>query len=181
MILTDKIKMENNECMQQNGVVELKKPIGTKYKLIELNGVLNKYAKVSNLDYDTLSKSQWFLNKNGDVVNEHHKLMCDLIIKPTNGFAVKHVNGDKLNNMRTNLKIANYKKILLTDGINETIVDIEDYDWLSKCTWHLNDDGYVENCKKELMHNLVMRRSLCSNQKISQDKHIRKNNRKCVQ
>jgi len=173
--------MSNNNCVQQNEVEKVKKPIGTKYKLIEINGVTNKYAKVSNSDYDTLSKSQWFLNNNGDVVNENHKLMCDLIIKPSNGFAVKQVNGDKLNNLRTNLKIANHKKILLIDGINETLVSIEDYDWLLKYTWHLNGDGYVENCKGELMHNLVMRRSMCPNQKTSKEKHICKNNHKYIQ
>lgn len=139
-------------------VAKLKKQYGKKYKLIQLNGVVNKYVKVSNKDYIIFSKSNWFLNNNGNVVNEQHILMCDLIIKPTNGYAVKHRDGDKLNNLRNNLKIANYKKILLEDKITETLVDIEDYDWLSKYTWHVNDDGYVENSKKELMHNLVMMR-----------------------
>lgn len=150
-----------DECLQQikrtnNDVAKLNTLYGTNYKLIKLNGV-NKYAKVSNEDYIIFSKSKWFLNDSGHVVNEQYILMCDLIIKPTDGYAVEYCDEDKLNIVRPNLKIANYKKILLKDNKNETLVNIEDYDWLSKSKWRLNDGGYVVNSKKQLMHRLIMK------------------------
>ena len=81
------------------------------YKLIPLHGKRGegKSAKVSPEDYDKLSKFRWHLNNNGYAqrrqIGGETTLMHRLIIKPPKQLEIDHINHDKLDNTRANLRI----------------------------------------------------------------------------
>ena len=112
---------------------------------------------VSVEDYNMLSQYEWKLNNNGDVVNNNNIIMRDLLMKPSKEYDVQHIDGNKLNNIRTNLKFANYKKIQLSKNKGVTYVSLEDYDMLIQYKWYLNDKGDVVNDDNIVMCDLLMK------------------------
>jgi hypothetical protein len=80
---------------------------------IKLNGRRGGFALVSKRDYDDISNRKWSQNIGGYAVgtfkNKTTK-MHSLIMKPTPGEVVDHINGNKLDNRRTNLRITTVQK-----------------------------------------------------------------------
>jgi hypothetical protein len=82
-------------------------------KKIELTGKhgKGKYAIVDDEDYTLLSKYKWHLNKGYPERSEYitgrviHKRISREIMTPTGNLVVDHINGDKLDNRRENLRV----------------------------------------------------------------------------
>lgn len=95
------------------------------YKEIKLNK--NKVTKVSIEDYDELIKYNWFTNSNTNHISRYLKcvngkryrvLIYRQIMNVLNskGIEVIHINGDLLDNRRSNLKLKNN----LTSGVHQS-------------------------------------------------------------
>lgn len=80
------------------------------YVEIPLGGIngAGKYIKVSPEDYAWLARYSWHLNKNGYAVtkiNGKHKLMHRMVAQVVNPYIfVDHIDKDRLNNTRRNLR-----------------------------------------------------------------------------
>lgn len=79
-------------------------------KTIELTK--GKSATVDDIDYDTLSKYSWYTNICGYAVRNSYAdgkhstiIMHRVVMDATKGLEVDHINGDKLDNRRDNLRI----------------------------------------------------------------------------
>jgi len=63
---------------------------------------------VSTEDYESLNKRKWFISRDGYALcNNSLKKMHRLILNANDGDIVDHINRDKLNNTRGNLRIVN--------------------------------------------------------------------------
>ena len=87
------------------------------YKLITLVGKHGegKKVKVSPQDYDKLSKYRWFYSNvvatNVKIGDKYKKVsMHRMIMNPPQDKVVDHINGDKLDNRRSNLRICTQKE-----------------------------------------------------------------------
>ncbi len=166
------IHKDNTIQSHENTTEEYLKLTGLYYKknkYIKLKNEKNKYVRVNLSDYDMLMHHKWYLNSNGNVENSNKIVMQNLIMNPPKGQIVHHRDYDKLNNTRMNLEILDHRKIKLSDNKGEVLVSIEDYDLLSKDTWHLNSGGYPANGKKELMHRIIMKEELLKCKTINPD------------
>lgn len=85
---------------------------GFKVKLIPLTQ--GKFSMVDDEDFDEISKQKWYFTKSGYAVGKlsrktHPKnrtiLMHREILKTPDGFQTDHINGDKLDNRRSNLRV----------------------------------------------------------------------------
>ena len=84
-----------------------------------------KVAIVDNQDYAALSKYFWHLNtgyamrwlprKNGKQI---HVLMHRVIMKPPQGVEVDHINQDRLDNRRSNLRLCGRPQNMMNRGLN---------------------------------------------------------------
>ena len=80
------------------------------YAEIHLGGVAGagKYARVSAEDYPLLMKYKWHLNKNGYAITKvqgRHKAMHRLVMGTISPYTfVDHIDQDRLNNTRENLR-----------------------------------------------------------------------------
>lgn len=75
-------------------------------KYIKLNK--GKRTKVDNDCYDELSKFKWYVCNKGyanRIVDKKRVSMHRLIIQTPKGFDTDHVNGDRLDNRKSNLRI----------------------------------------------------------------------------
>lgn len=95
-------------------------------KLVAISGKKGEgsYAVVDLSVYDQVAKHKWHLDKGypertfykqGEVF--HEKLHHFIIGKPNKGFVVDHINGDKLDNRSTNLRICTQRQNTLNRGI----------------------------------------------------------------
>ena len=81
-----------------------------KYTEVYLGGVLGagKFAKVSLEDYPLISQYSWHLNKAGYAVTKikgRHKAMHRMVLGTSNPYVfVDHIDKDRLNNTRNNLR-----------------------------------------------------------------------------
>lgn len=67
-----------------------------------------KYAYVSDRDYEWLNQYRWCINSQNFVmriVNKKTITMHRLIMNPPRNMQVDHINGDRLDNRRENLRI----------------------------------------------------------------------------
>ncbi len=78
---------------------------------------LNKgFAQVDDLDFPWLNKFNWTVNNQGYAWKSNwgrkpsHFLMHRLIMRAQKGQEVDHINGDRLDNRRENLRIATHKQ-----------------------------------------------------------------------
>lgn len=82
--------------------------------LIPLRGKkgANKFAKVSPKDYERLSRSKWYVDDNGYAVRESKQgrvfMHRDVHGETAEGMVVDHVNRDRLDNRRENLRVMTY-------------------------------------------------------------------------
>jgi len=74
------------------------------YKLIPLDNNNNSFCKVSNEDFETLSRHVWSKGKNGYASNHALGLMHRYLLKPGDNMFVDHINRDTLDNRRSNLR-----------------------------------------------------------------------------
>ena len=63
-------------------------------------------ALVSDCDYDKLSMYKWYLS-NGYAINETRQKMHRLVLNAKDGEIVDHIDRNKLNNQRSNLRLVN--------------------------------------------------------------------------
>lgn len=77
-------------------------------KRIPLRGIKGKgkYMLVSDEDYDTMSKFCWYLNDRGYAIATLISHQSVMGIFDRQGRLVDHINGDRLDNRRENLRIA---------------------------------------------------------------------------
>ena len=86
------------------------KTMSDKYFEIYLGGVLGagQFAKVSPEDYPLISQHSWHLNKAGYAITKikgRHKAMHRMVLGTQNPYVfVDHVDKDRLNNARENLR-----------------------------------------------------------------------------
>jgi len=62
-------------------------------------------TSVSDEDYDEISKIPWQLHPEGYAMFRFGLLLHRFIMRPEKGFVVDHIDGDRLNNTRTNLRV----------------------------------------------------------------------------
>lgn len=74
-------------------------------KAIELTRGM--YAKVDDDDFEPLSKINWYYAKVGYACNRRVGYMHRIVTKAPKGVFVDHINGDKLDNRRSNLRFCN--------------------------------------------------------------------------
>lgn len=101
-------------------------------KRIKLNGKLGlgKYVLVDDADFDSLNKWKWSLSgrasskyaRRGMTRRKEHItktiLMHREILKPPKGFFTDHINGNKLDNRRCNLRICTIAENIRNRKIN---------------------------------------------------------------
>jgi len=76
------------------------------------HGEYTVWAMVNDLDYPHLSKYQWFLNRWGYVRNLKMNLIHKMVLTNDDPNSVfEHINGNKLDNRRENLRITSRSKI----------------------------------------------------------------------
>ena len=62
-------------------------------------------ALIDDLDYELVSKHKWYRSYNGYAISHNLIKMHRLILSAKNGEIVDHINGDTLNNTRSNLRV----------------------------------------------------------------------------
>lgn len=85
----------------------------SKFKQIELSQ--NKYALISSVDYEYISQWKWSYDSHGYArrLGKDKKIyMHRILMNPPTGKVVDHINGDKLDNRRSNLRICNHAENL---------------------------------------------------------------------
>lgn len=97
---------------------------------------------VDDEDYDELSKHKWMISSNGYAVRGiYHKTLRGLhrqqlgmhraILKPSSNMYVDHINGNKLDNCRTNLRLASFSQ----NGANKRVA-INSSSGIKGVRWH---------------------------------------------
>ena len=82
-----------------------------------------KFALVDDEDYLTISRYKWCFGNNGYAIrssyktNSNHSLMHRMIIDTPKGMLTDHINGDKLDNRRSNLRIATKSENMMNAGM----------------------------------------------------------------
>ena len=79
----------------------LEQPI--EYKLIPLTR--GAFAKVDNEDFDKLKVINWYITHYGYAKNDNHSYIHRLILNCPDDKYVDHINHDKLDNRKSNLRI----------------------------------------------------------------------------
>lgn len=75
------------------------------YKLIPLFG--GDFVKVDNEDFEIFKNVNWCLHKSGYAYNDYFKLMHRYIMNTPDGMDTDHINHNKLDNRKSNLRICN--------------------------------------------------------------------------
>lgn len=85
-------------------------------KLIPLNRGL--FAIVDDEDYEGLSQNKWYLTSHG-YVKSHREYMHRILLSPQPDQQVDHINMDKLDNRRVNLRVCSARENSLYRPINK--------------------------------------------------------------
>lgn len=72
----------------------------------------NKYAIVDELDYEELMKYKWRYHNEGYAINGRNTLMHRLILKTPKGLDTDHINHNRLDNRRSNIRVCTRKENL---------------------------------------------------------------------
>ena len=80
----------------------------------------NSTVKIDEADLPIIKKEGWHINKKNGYVysNKEKKTLHRLIMNPTEGKVVDHINKDRLDNRRCNLREVDYS----TNGINKELI-----------------------------------------------------------
>ena len=70
--------------------------------------------------YDFLNRRKWCLDKDGYVWGSHSQRMQRVIMNAPKGFVVDHINGNKLDNRKSNLRICTVKNNLQNKSISKS-------------------------------------------------------------
>lgn len=97
-----RVKSQSNNILERKfkGLIQ---PL--EYKLIPLTK--GTFAKVSNEDFEVLKDINWSVNHNGYAYNKNLGYIHRFIMNPPEYFLIDHINRDKLDNRRCNLRMAN--------------------------------------------------------------------------
>lgn len=88
-----------------------------------------KFALVDDEDFERLNKVKWYCSKNGYAVRSAKKpnsewtvlrMVHEIIGKPPRGFLVDHIDGNKLNNRKSNLRFCTPSQNLMNKGKPES-------------------------------------------------------------
>ena len=79
-----------------------------------------KYALVDNEDFDKINNFKWHYNSNGYARTSNPKLYMHHLIKPIfNNFEIDHINRNRLDNRKSNLRIVNHSDNLINTSLRK--------------------------------------------------------------
>lgn len=78
------------------------------YKLIPLSN--GKFTKVDNEDFEKLKDINWYFSKTGYADNRKLGKLHRYVMKVSDNMFIDHINGDKLDNRRSNLRICSVQE-----------------------------------------------------------------------
>lgn len=99
------------------------------YKIIPLTK--GKFAKVDNDDFDELNNYNWSLNNDGYARNSKLGLMHRIILNTPKDLYTDHIDNDRLNNRKSNLRICTNQENQMNRSIN--VSNKTGYKGVSKC------------------------------------------------
>lgn len=122
-------------------------------KRILLTGLLGtgRYAIVDDEDYQILGSFKWYINSVGyacrsrQTNNGHHnQTLHSTILEPVKGMVIDHINGDKLDNRKENLRVCT---------ISENTQNQRKRPYLSSkylgVRWHKRDKVWIAKIAKD--------------------------------
>lgn len=77
------------------------------------------YALVDDEDYEKLSDVKWYLHEKGYAINSRSKRMHRLVNGTPKGKQTDHINGDKLDNRRSNLRTCDNRRNHYNKGLRK--------------------------------------------------------------
>jgi len=94
-------------------------------KKIELHGKYGtgKFALVDDEDYELVNKYRWTLHSRGYItvnINKNRVYMHRIIMNPKTGDVVDHINHDKLDNRKCNLRICTQSQNIMNSRKHKT-------------------------------------------------------------
>jgi hypothetical protein len=119
------------------------------YKLMkEIQLTQGKVALVDDEDFEYLKQFKWYANNlkgkfyavRSEWINKEYKgclLMHRVIMNPTKGLVVDHINGDTLNNQKNNLRNCTH-----ADNIKNQKLSISNKTGFRGVSWHKNNKVY---------------------------------------
>lgn len=138
----------------------------------------DQYFKIDKKDFSLVSKYGWYLDGSGHVCSHPHKKenpikLKDLLLSKKKEYFIKLKNGDKTDLRRENIIYVLKKRQLIQNGDiafvplkssdKMAIIDIIDYDIVSKYNWTLMPNGYVTGAtigqlkhKNMYLHKLIL-------------------------
>lgn len=76
-----------------------------------------KVALIDDEDFEKLNEFNWYFRKEGYAVSNTKHLMHRLVMNAPKGYQVDHINLNKLDNRKSNLRLANASTNKANDGL----------------------------------------------------------------